>query len=962
MFLLGSMRAANPAKPPTADISQVDNATLKLASAFATLGVIDHEVVGVAIEPVTYGVEGEVKVVVSTDSHIQNAVVVDNTSAQDRNVKSTSEHAPYLRPVMPSPAFKKYAIKYRNVCGTNEDLLDTYINDLLYAYDTDSGPSLRNAEDLIKQSAGLKADSLLDEECLNRAHNSFKQLRDKRADSLAKAEKALKVVRLVGLIDADAVVYAESVFKGVCSATVTYLNKAKGFLKALRIVRAARFVDAELKTLLKKSRKEPTLSHHLHMLNLLILPELEGPLSKQQMLARLAQYITIMSHRKMARRACHPRSKPFLDVLCNVNGRDIVKFLELEPRRQDKQEGSERQRKQRLTDRACLKRFLSMLRDISHPTFNDYPILTELAAGNEDAPSLYNAKTCQEFHTALTFVVTSFHKDLHNLLFNLKVDQLKFPDLVSQVVWAGLWLQRLSRGAALRMHLHVLESILPPPQQPNKAHNSNLLVNDTLYNDTLSTAAEHHSLDGFAGVGDGPSLDPSYKVQQQTHNSTLQAVIDSAFRVADEVNDGAVLTSVASDVAKASSEDIELATEEADNEEFEDLATIRPGAFMEWIRLITVQFSAAELLVFNARRFPQLSIQTLVVSPTKSDMESWEKLVGSAWFPKGYLSFDNKDLIVAMRKAQQSNHKTTLGLVNDIKTNWEKALSAYKHSQPCSESFTQAANFVVGLLEQTNVPRCRGYAVDIFAAMGNPTTALPGVKSENPGTSDTILANASSSVMAAGNLNPGNVTESYAVQVLANKATCNKIGHYLDSIEYTCRVFRQFSRNASSLEFAGSLHCEACLASLISTPVDSSDEKFTSILRTMKSYGRVIGVSKLCCPLCGHLLSSIGAGQSADSKPQAFLTRGTHTTPYSCTLPDWLPSVNVIEMIKVFAPAFREELVNLLQPERGHRHTSLTESASSLTLVSLSVSNASDFEDEGDRDPKLPFGWTTDVL
>lgn len=60
-------------------------------------------------------------------------------------------------------------------------------------------------------------------------------------------------------------------------------------------------------------------------------------------------------------------------------------------------------------------------------------------------------------------------------------------------------------------------------------------------------------------------------------------------------------------------------------------------------------------------------------------------------------------------------------------------------------------------------------------------------------------------------------------------------------------------------------------------------------------------------------------------------------------------------MINVFAPAFREELVNLLQPERGHRHTSSTESASSLTSVSLSVSNASDFEDEGDRDPKLPF-------
>lgn len=74
-----------------------------------------------------------------------------------------------------------------------------------------------------------------------------------------------------------------------------------------------------------------------------------------------------------------------------------------------------------------------------------------------------------------------------------------------------------------------------------------------------------------------------------------------------------------------------------------------------------------------------------------------------------------------------------------------------------------------------------------------------------------------------------------------------------------------------------------------------------------KGYGSVIGVSKLCCPTCQHLLSLL---RVASGRP--FTTRGSHNSVSACTLPTWLPGDIVDRMNMFFGGQLRRELIELI--------------------------------------------------
>ena len=75
-----------------------------------------------------------------------------------------------------------------------------------------------------------------------------------------------------------------------------------------------------------------------------------------------------------------------------------------------------------------------------------------------------------------------------------------------------------------------------------------------------------------------------------------------------------------------------------------------------------------------------------------------------------------------------------------------------------------------------------------------------------------------------------------------------------------------------------------------------------------QGYGRVIGVSKRCCPTCRTLLYLL-----AKDEEQPFLVKGTHSTVTACTLPPWLPSDVVDRMNQIFGGQLREELIKIFK-------------------------------------------------
>ena len=74
-----------------------------------------------------------------------------------------------------------------------------------------------------------------------------------------------------------------------------------------------------------------------------------------------------------------------------------------------------------------------------------------------------------------------------------------------------------------------------------------------------------------------------------------------------------------------------------------------------------------------------------------------------------------------------------------------------------------------------------------------------------------------------------------------------------------------------------------------------------------KGFGRIVGISKRCCPTCQQLLLLLGTGKAP------FVIRGSHSTVTACTLPTWLPAHVVDSMNNIFGDRLRWELLNLIE-------------------------------------------------
>ena len=81
----------------------------------------------------------------------------------------------------------------------------------------------------------------------------------------------------------------------------------------------------------------------------------------------------------------------------------------------------------------------------------------------------------------------------------------------------------------------------------------------------------------------------------------------------------------------------------------------------------------------------------------------------------------------------------------------------------------------------------------------------------------------------------------------------------------------------------------------------------------------MIGVSKLCCPICKTYLNIIQGGLSENEQ---FLVHGAHDCITACTLPPWTPLSYLEDMNEFWAKKLRNDFLHLMAVDsyrRRHR-------------------------------------------
>jgi len=122
-------------------------------------------------------------------------------------------------------------------------------------------------------------------------------------------------------------------------------------------------------------------------------------------------------------------------------------------------------------------------------------------------------------------------------------------------------------------------------------------------------------------------------------------------------------------------------------------------------------------------------------------------------------------------------------------------------------------------------------------------------------------------------------------------------------------IIQVFKSCASRPVHFGCMHCEAVLASLVHYEGADVDATIKYLAEFKDSKYKTIGVSKLCCPVCWHLLTIL-RGSTKD-----YEVRGHHGNIYSVDLPFWLPDDVKQTLIDQFRSYLMTELVTMMEQE-----------------------------------------------
>jgi len=218
------------------------------------------------------------------------------------------------------------------------------------------------------------------------------------------------------------------------------------------------------------NRSNRTLAMHLQVLGKLL--SNNGPTEDGSLYERLLSYVIGTCYPKIAHRLTHKTlSQPYVWSLNQVNTVDVNNSFNVNKFNLDNpSRGRTLARAQ--SDRLFLTRFfLAAPLEVQ----NKFPTLLKQAEmlSNKDF-QLYTKDTCAEFHGLLILLLERFEKCLKKLG-EMRGDKevptpcsKEFKESVELVMSCGYALQRLARGAALRMHLQTIAPLLIHSHLPSQ--------------------------------------------------------------------------------------------------------------------------------------------------------------------------------------------------------------------------------------------------------------------------------------------------------------------------------------------------------------------------------------------------------------------------------------------------------------------------------------------------------------
>lgn len=237
-----------------------------------------------------------------------------------------------------------------------------------------------------------------------------------------------------------------------------------------------------------------------------------------------------------------------------------------------------------------------------------------------------------------------------------------------------------------------------------------------------------------------------------------------------------------------------------DEDEFEEVES-NTGHLttMKWIKLLVSHFSSAYMLIWSLP-INGVSLQILKSPQVGIDLMPWkELLLDSTYFrlwshTPGSRLWNNEEIAKFLESGTKSNHRHTFRLAQDSLNTWQGILNTHQSSSDNQPSFDSLVQIVSQMRDETDVPGCKATARDILKI---------------------LQKKADSGII---------------VDILADSARTAKVTNHLLNIIDLCKIFAKLSTTT----FSGSLHCEAALGTLISTPAKETHPQYSSLLAELQ--------------------------------------------------------------------------------------------------------------------------------
>jgi hypothetical protein len=485
----------------------------------------------------------------------------------------------------------------------------------------------------------------------------------------------------------------------------------------------------------------------------------------------LSLYMAAACFPKMYRRINHSLSKPFLEVLRNID----VKGISFNNSR----DGDAKTSMTNKYDKDCL---LRLAEQKSLHKYNKLLELSEITKKSTSFGGLYTSDTCQQFHQLLVELVWSYARDLSNmkLAYDGKAPEgFSFCEASGRVHWTGRWLQTLCKGVALQIHLKNIENLLSSIDSFDVPQNTN-----------------KHGRDG----------------KSDDEEDEFDAEIDD-LREVKETGDQPISHS---------------------------------RVFLNWLKLIIVQFDAANIITSGlhagSNHLP-VSVGILEAPLVTNTMMHWRSLIQRSDFPaqampnitNGSPASTNDQLIAHLTEGVNSNRKPTSDDASKAREIWKAACdAAIVTTDGISLQADDQAKFmaVIEKLCKTTVPACPKAVINILLILANmDTTPVEKDPIKLFEIIQTHLAQTKNLVFKADRVDLVNVQLRFIID--------------------TCIIYKKFA--ATSEMFHGTLHCEVNLASLISLAMATSallpDPKYGDLFSKLQVGNAMyrFALSLICC-------------------------------------------------------------------------------------------------------------------